>query len=280
MPARNYELALKLDGQAVAAHTLRFDATELRQRAGQRGLDPRRLLAQEIRAQVSSAYTVVASEQELVSVAQVLLEQGTNRSRPLAVAQGGAGAETARQLTELQNKLQNALITLQQERVEHRREQERLEDELTATRGSITSVQATLNQLRTQYAQLQQRYDRLKRAEDDLVATQHKLRQLGNERDNLQGVVERFQEDFEQISQQLGEQHVLHQTAVAERDQWYQQAQALSDRLVKHEATIAYSQRLLGLAYTSIIRVQGGRPLELDAELSAAIDHYLKITAF
>lgn len=279
MPTRNFELSLRMDGKAVAPYTLRLDPDELRRRAGQRGLDPRRLLAQEIRGQIASSYHIVASDQELTLVAQALLEQGANRLHPLSVTEG-TDAETNAQLTTLKNKLENTLITLQQERVAHRRERERLEDELVMTQGSMSRIETELGQLRTQYTGLQGRYERLKRVEDELLMAQRQVEELRTERDNLQGVIERFQEHEEGAQRRLSELTIQLHTTILERDHAQQEMRRLQALVEEGSTTIKHLQSLLARAFTQIIRVMGNQPLAMDPELSAAIDAYRRTQVY
>lgn len=274
MATREYNVILSCDGQPLAPVAVRFDPTVLQRNALQRGLDVSQILAQQLQAELSARYTLAATEQELVTIARLLLESGSNRTRPLAVRRTAATStperEAERQRNELQTRLEHALTTLQFERGEHRRKREELERDLADTTTTLQEVQADRRRVAGDLQRLEAQLKRLEGVERSLQTTQANLNVVTGERDGLQRTVERYKEGLEDAQQERHAQEQVLATLHREYDQQTVQMQQLQ----QHVTLLQRADRLLGLALFQLIRVQGGFPLQIDAELAAILDDY------
>lgn len=277
MTLRDHTLMLLCDGQPVAPYTLRVDDVDLRARAGRQGLAPSALLARQIRQELGRSYSIGASDQELTTIASLLIDHGSNKTRPLAVtrlAAGAASAESERQLADCTGKLQNALASLQQERGERKRERERHEQELADMRTTLHSAEFMQRQATEEAGRLREQIRGLRGVEERLHDAQLGLDLVTSERDDLRDRVDRLKDGLaetraerDQLSDVVGK---LHQ----EYESLLQQAQQLQQQIRFSQQQSQQLDRLCSLAFQQLIRVEGGLALQLPPDLSVALKAY------
>jgi chromosome segregation ATPase len=273
MAVRDHTLILVCDTDPVSPYTLQLDDADLRARAAQRGLRPAALLARYIREELGQKYALATTEQELETIADLLIDHGTNRARPLSVrkktstSMTTASADHERQLTDLQSRLQHALSALQQERAERKREREQYERDLADTRATLARVQAErdqhLRKIGEQTIQLEDAGD----LQQQLHNAQRDNETLTRDREVFQDRVER---QDEQLAELRGERDQLRDRAGAmqqELDTLRQQAQQLL-----HE--VQYRNHVCALAFQQLMQLDNDRLGQLPAELHEAIEVY------
>lgn len=273
MAIRDHTLILSCDTGPAPPYMLQLDAADLRARAAQRGMRPAALLARYIREELNRNYTLATTEQELETIAALVIDHGINRARPLSVRKKtsvsvtAADTEFERQIADLQSRLQHALSALQQDRTERKREREQFERDLADTRATLVRVQSERDQHLRKIGEITIQLEDTRDVQQQLATTQRERESLVAEREMLQDRIER---QAEHIAESRGQHDQLRDRAVVmqqELDTLRQQAQQLL-----HE--IHYRNQICAMAFQQLLSLDPDRLGQLPAELREALEVY------
>jgi chromosome segregation ATPase len=277
MAVHDHTLVLVCDDQLAPHYTMRLDNTDLRDRAARSGLHPNTLLARYIREELGRSYAIVATDQELETIATLLLEHGANHMRPLQVRKltvsPTARGEVERQLADCQNRLQKALSALQGERLLHKRERETGQRDLEDTRATLGKVQADREQHLRKIGELTIQLEGAHGTEEQLRNMQRDLALLTSEREALSERVERITEEFGAVRD---ERDQLRQSAA----NMAQELELLRQQRQQLQEWAKYLERICAMAFQQLIQGKADSEHQLPTELHDALEKYKRQTTF
>ncbi|MEI7643689.1 MAG: hypothetical protein WCJ55_05190 [Chloroflexales bacterium] len=172
-------------------------------------------------------------------------------------------------MSDLPTKLQNCMRELLDEREVHKREREKLEENLRVTNITLDEQKQKLAAAGGKIKDLEEEIKRLQPLESQVLNLQGEIKLVKQERDTLKRQIQRLTDDLDATSKELRQQKALLQSLNQKHDVLETQAQGY-DRI-----TTLYQEAL-----RQLLRVDVGLPLAVSPELQAAIDDFRKANTY